>query len=418
MRSVIVREGMLDPERVVAIVEQVAAALDAAHGGRARAPRREAGERDAHQVPRRGARVPHGLRADQAGAGRERRSRGRGRSSAPRTTCRPSRSRASGPTRARTSTRWAACSSTPSPAGRPTTGTPRWRRCTRSCTTRRPACWRPVPGTPAGLDAVISRALAKEPEGRYPSAGDLGRAARAALDGSRPVAAGAQPGDRPGGAGGHRALAASGRAAAVSGDARDRGHAGGAPARSHAGSARGSAADTARARCPGALAACPAWPSSARWSSASSSRSSRSTGVFSGGGGGSDGNGSGSDQTGGGRRRRQPPPRWSRPSRPATAPTASPWTATRSGSPTPRGNSLTRLSAEANERIGAPIPVGRNPDEVEAIRGVVWVANTDDGTVTRVEGDGPEDRSRSASGPRASRSASSSSGWRTATATA
>ena len=39
---------------------------------------------------------------------------------------------------------------------------------------------------PAGFDRVIARALAKDPEDRYPSAGDLGRAALAAADG-RPV---------------------------------------------------------------------------------------------------------------------------------------------------------------------------------------------------------------------------------------
>jgi ketosteroid isomerase-like protein len=36
---------------------------------------------------------------------------------------------------------------------------------------------------PAGFDRVIARALAKDPEARYPSAGDLGRAALAAADG-------------------------------------------------------------------------------------------------------------------------------------------------------------------------------------------------------------------------------------------
>jgi serine/threonine-protein kinase len=38
-------------------------------------------------------------------------------------------------------------------------------------------------GIPAGFDRVIARALAKDPEARYPSAGDLGRASLAAAEG-------------------------------------------------------------------------------------------------------------------------------------------------------------------------------------------------------------------------------------------
>ncbi|HEY6761139.1 MAG TPA: protein kinase [Baekduia sp.] len=46
-----------------------------------------------------------------------------------------------------------------------------------------------VPGVPVAFDAVIARALAKEPADRHPSAGDLGRAALAAVAGERSVTA-------------------------------------------------------------------------------------------------------------------------------------------------------------------------------------------------------------------------------------
>ena len=50
---------------------------------------------------------------------------------------------------------------------------------------RAAACQRGRAWRAAAFDAVVARALAKAPEDRFPSAGDLGRAALAAAAGDR-----------------------------------------------------------------------------------------------------------------------------------------------------------------------------------------------------------------------------------------
>src|SRR5687767_6287073 len=73
-------------------------------------------------------------------------------------------------------------------------------------TERPPAVSKVAPGMPEGFDDVIARALAKQPEERFQSAGDLGRAAVAAATGGR--------------AAGHDTVVATGAAAPIEIDTR------------------------------------------------------------------------------------------------------------------------------------------------------------------------------------------------------
>jgi serine/threonine-protein kinase len=282
-----------------------------------------------------------------------------------------------------------------------------------------PSAAEAVPGTPTALDAVIARALAKDADERYLSAGDLGRAARAALAGKDP----SQP---------ERSLA-TGLAAPptelspAASPQPDLTAATPPPGETAATPPPGETAATPR---PGATAATPpppaaqppapqppaaqppapqppaAQPAAApppRAAPRPASPPSRAlpiafvallvlgvvvaalavTGVFS-GDDGDGGNGGFSD----------------RPADTAGKATAPKVVETIAAGDGPdgiavdgttvwvsnsRGGTLTRLSTKTNEQIGERIQVGANPDEVEARNGVVWVANTDDGTVTRWE---------------------------------
>ena len=78
----------------------------------------------------------------------------------------------------------------------PTRATPRWRSCGPTWASRPPRCCRSAPEVPSGFEDVVARAMAKDPAERYPSAGDLGRAALAVAEARSITPHGAQRGDR------------------------------------------------------------------------------------------------------------------------------------------------------------------------------------------------------------------------------
>ena len=185
LRTLVRAEQRLEPGRAAYIVVPGGAGPRRRARARDRPPRRQARQRPARrQRPR----LPHRLRADQARAPRRPAPRATGAGSARSATSRPSRSAASASTRAPTSTRWAACSTTRSPACRPISARATRRRCGRTSTTIRRSLHERAPDVPDSFDAVLARAMAKDPDDRFPSAGDLGRAAMAAA--GQPVAPG------------------------------------------------------------------------------------------------------------------------------------------------------------------------------------------------------------------------------------
>jgi len=212
-----------------------------------------------------------------------------------------------------------------------------------------------APGTPVGFDAVITRALAKDAGERYPSAGDLGRAARAALTGALP----AQP---------ERSLATG--LAAPQPPATP-------PARSSTTAAPGSTSPPRRerlrrGRATRAVAALLALGALGAVLAVA--------GVFSGGGGNV------ANSAGDGDPDEEATPRVVANIPAGDGPDGIDVDGRTVWVSNSRGNTLTRLDAKRNEATDR-VEVGSNPDEVEAAHGVVWVSNTDDGTVTRVVAD-------------------------------
>ena len=178
------REGALEPARALALV-------GSARGGARRRARARAGPSRCQAVATRSsrgegdarARLSVGLRAEQGGGGRRDavgvgRVRGDGALHGAR-----GDPRRGMPTPARTCTRSAACCSSASPARRPFAGPSEAAVIYGHLEEPPPRASDRRPGLPRALDAVLARALDKDPERRWASGAELMQAARAALAG-------------------------------------------------------------------------------------------------------------------------------------------------------------------------------------------------------------------------------------------
>ena len=405
LRSIILTDGRLDPERAVAIVEQVAAALDAAHGGGL--VHRDVKPANVMVTTAHGQEhvylMDFGL-TKRAGAG----------TALTRTGAfvgtpdyMPPEQIKGERADARTDVYALGCLLFHALTGRtPYDRDTEVAKMYAQLHDPPPSASEAVPEMPAGMDAVIARALAKEGDERYPSAGDLGRAARAALSGRDP----SQP---------ERSLA-TGLAAphptelSPAADTPAPGATAATPAPGPTAAtpapppADPAPATPAAAGAPPADAPPPDAPPPAAPPPASPRRSGvfplllaaglilgvtitlAAAGVFSSGDGGGDGTQSFGDAAGGqGDQQGQSstPKVLAKSISAGDGPDGIAVDGKRVWVSNSRGNALVRLDTDTNEPVGEPIPVGLNPDEVEARNGVVWVANTDDGTVTRLDVD-------------------------------
>ena len=288
-----------------------------------------------------------------------------------------------------------------------------------------------APEAPSALDEVVRRALAKEPNERYPSAGDLARAAAAALTGVAPAQ--------------HEHSLATGAAAPATvrrGGPEPPDIEAPGPTVPAAGPTEPAAAPARTFQAPAPTSARPSTPADARPAAAESvpapsptvgdrpaavpaapaARGRRRgaiglasvlalgavagviglTGAF-GGDEGKDAATNGGAQTA---RSEEPA------DEPAETPAAPKVVAEIPAGDGPdglaadgeivwvanaRGDALTPIDATTNKATGDPVAVGRNPDGVAAADGVVWVTNTDDATVTRIETEREQEESTTVS---------------------
>ena len=260
-----------------------------------------------------------------------------------------------------------------------------------------------APGAPPGLDEVVRRALAKEPNERYPSAGDLARAAGAALAGEAPElheqslarGAAAPAAVRRGGQESPDTEAPEPTMPAAAGPTE--------PAAAPARTFQTPSPTSERPRTPAGdrpAAAPPAPAARGRRRGAIGLASVLALGAVAGviGLTGAFGGDEGKDTaTKGGE---QTVPVEEPADEPAETPAAPKVVAEIPAGNGPdglavdgeivwvanaRADTLTPIDATTNKATGDPVPVGRNPDGVAAADGVVWVTNTDDGSVTRIE---------------------------------